>query len=82
MFFLAFFHLIEATLKSLSSTKDFKELVGDCEANWEDLRVIHVKNMEEVETFLFDPRLDQDAITIKMIRTLQAIFRCLFYMRS
>ena len=39
-------------------TKDFKELVGNWETNWEDPRVVPVKNMGEVMTFLLDPSLD------------------------
>ena len=39
-------------------TKDFKELVGNWELNWEDPRVVPVKNMGEVMTFLLDPSLD------------------------
>lgn len=39
-------------------SKDFKELIGDWETNWEEPRVVPVKNMGEVQTFLLDPSLD------------------------
>ena len=36
-------------------TKDFHDLVSDVETVWEEHNVISVKNMGEIDTYLFNP---------------------------